>query len=81
MQNTAFRVPVDSAVAGGTSPFGAAIILPVMPDTVERFDTAYTFGELLVSGHLLGVTVVITIARTLTAASRFVVRGYEIERS
>lgn len=43
------------AVASGMGPFGMAIVLPALPDIVERFDSDYSLVQLVVSGYLLGV--------------------------
>ena len=39
------------------SPFGMAIVLPVIPEIVERFDSGYSAAQFVVSGYLLGIAV------------------------
>ena len=43
------------AIASGTSPFGMAIVLPALPEIVNRFDSGYAIVQMVVSGYLLGV--------------------------
>ena len=45
------------AIASGLSPFGMAIVLPAIPNVVERFGSDYAIVQFIVSAYLLGLAI------------------------